>query len=535
MLLLALLTAPAAGGEVFDDQAVAFLQQVETRELGRLGVLYRGRVAVLDTVAREQLDRIGVGELPAGVSPVAAYLELYLNAGGYLDRPVVAVGEGPMRVALGKRLQGATAQILAETDRLPPVTLVGEEALGRMLSAGRAGMDDYRRAGSMPSLEEPLVKLSGRPELRLPLGRLRTRYEAWLGRGLSDAACIGDGNWASVDAVLAGQVAGDDAVGAWRGLRDAWQARDAAGVRGAGSRLTKLQAGLAGAHYPSPLARTAEIAYNRLGQFTFTWVGFAAAAALLVPATVRRGGRLRRAGLGLLALSTVLLGAGFAVRWVISGRGAALPPILNEFEAVTGSALLAALVAIALEVRWKRGTFALAGSFYAAVAMLCGFWMPGRMGAAVAAPHGILDSPLMAAHVGVIIVAHAMVGMTFVISAVYLIAASRVRDRESRTLREVDRCNLIVVHVATWTLALGTALGAAWGDGAWGRGWGWDAKETWALITLLVYVGIVHVRLVTPPRRRGAATAIGCVIGTAVMLFNWIVVNYYLTRMHGYA
>ncbi|MFW6066237.1 MAG: cytochrome c biogenesis protein, partial [Planctomycetota bacterium] len=268
------------------------------------------------------------------------------------------------------------------------------------------------------------------------------------------------------------------------------------------------------------------------GQFTFVWIGFAAATLLWIPATVgRRGFRLPAAGL--TVLSTLVLAVAFAIRWAISGRGLHMPPVLNQFEAVTASALLAAIIALALELRWKRGAPALAGSFYAAVALLCAFWMPGRMGADVSATHGLLDSPLMAAHVGVIIVGHAAVGMSFVLSVVYLLAAAA--RHQGQLPGDIDRCNVIVVHIATWTLALGIVLGAMWGDVAWGRWWGWDAKETWALITLLVYIATIHARLAARPRWRGVLTAAGCVVATAVMLFNWIVVNYYLTELHGYA
>lgn len=536
LLILALPACVGAAGETFESSTVDFLSRLDTSELAAMGVLYSGRQGVLDTVAREQLGRMGLADPPDGVSHVAAYLELYFNAGAYLDRPVLEVGSQPLRAVLAERLDG-TAATLRQTHRLPPAAIVDEAALGAMLSAGRAGMDDYRRSADVPSLADALGELSARAELRLSMERLAAGYGAWLGMGLNSAASVGEGKWTAVDAVLTGRDDIDaEITDAWRALRDAWRARRPQQVNESIRRLTDLQGNLAGDSYRSTFVRKAEVAYNRLGQFTFTWIGFAAATVLLIPATVRRSRRCRLPALGLLALSTVLLGAGFAVRWAISGRGLHMPPVLNQFEAVTGSALLAGVIALALELRRGRGAFALAGSFYAAVAMLCAFWMPGRMGSDVAVTHGLLDSPLMAAHVGVIIVGHAAVGMSFVVSAVYLLTAAVARgDRGKELLSDIDRSNVIVLQIAAWTLALGIVLGALWGDVAWGRWWGWDAKETWALITLLVYIVIVHVRLVTPPRRRAVLTAIGCIVGTAAMLFNWIVVNYYLTEMHGYA
>jgi ABC-type transport system involved in cytochrome c biogenesis permease subunit len=93
----------------------------------------------------------------------------------------------------------------------------------------------------------------------------------------------------------------------------------------------------------------------------------------------------------------------------------------------------------------------------------------------------------------------------------------------------------VLVQLAAWLVTLGTVLGAVWGDFAWGRWWGWDPKETWALMTAIIFIGIVHLRLVVPARHRGWATAVACLVGAAVMLFNWIGVNYFLTGLHSYA
>jgi ABC-type transport system involved in cytochrome c biogenesis permease subunit len=92
-----------------------------------------------------------------------------------------------------------------------------------------------------------------------------------------------------------------------------------------------------------------------------------------------------------------------------------------------------------------------------------------------------------------------------------------------------------VAQLAAWFLIAGTLLGAYWGDFAWGRWWGWDPKETWALITCVVYLAVLHVRLVTPSRYRGLVTALICLLGSLVMIFNWVFVNYFLSGKHSYA
>jgi len=137
--------------------------------------------------------------------------------------------------------------------------------------------------------------------------------------------------------------------------------------------------------------------------------------------------------------------------------------------------------------------------------------------------------------------------MTFFTSLIYLLVWPLSTDKRvsstpdlsgqapTGALAGIDRCNLIVAQLACWTLVVGTVLGAYWADFAWARPWGWDPKETWALITTLIYVAIVHVRFAAPQRHRGIVTAVLCMLGCAAMLFNWIVVNYLLTGLHSYA
>ena len=84
-------------------------------------------------------------------------------------------------------------------------------------------------------------------------------------------------------------------------------------------------------------------------------------------------------------------------------------------------------------------------------------------------------------------------------------------------------------------LVIGDLLGAYWADRSWGRWWGWDAKETWGLMTLIVYLAVLHLRYVLPSRTRAAWTAVLAITGAAVMGFTWWGVNYLLRGLHSYA
>jgi cytochrome c-type biogenesis protein CcsB len=117
------------------------------------------------------------------------------------------------------------------------------------------------------------------------------------------------------------------------------------------------------------------------------------------------------------------------------------------------------------------------------------------------------------------------------------VTASSARGEEltkgKAFLATLDLCNLVVLQLAFWVLGVGIICGAIWADQSWGRPWGWDPKETFALVTWIVYLVVVHVRVATEDKAWW--TAVLSTIGFFVMLFNWIGVNFFLVGLHSYA
>ncbi len=102
------------------------------------------------------------------------------------------------------------------------------------------------------------------------------------------------------------------------------------------------------------------------------------------------------------------------------------------------------------------------------------------------------------------------------------------------TLGQVfDGATMILVELAFIMLWTGTVMGAIWADHSWGRPWGWDPKEVFALNTFIIFLILIHVRLKV--RDKAFWTAVLAVVGFEVMMFNWIVVNFVITGLHSYA
>jgi len=96
-----------------------------------------------------------------------------------------------------------------------------------------------------------------------------------------------------------------------------------------------------------------------------------------------------------------------------------------------------------------------------------------------------------------------------------------------------DGATMVLVELAFIMLFTGLVMGAIWADHSWGRPWGWDPKEVFALNTFIIFLILIHVRLKV--RDKAFWTAVIAVVGFEVMMFNWIVVNFVITGLHSYA
>ncbi len=144
------------------------------------------------------------------------------------------------------------------------------------------------------------------------------------------------------------------------------------------------------------------------------------------------------------------------------------------------------------------------------------------------------NTDLLAIHVASMILAYGALSVSFAAAVLYL-AQGGDRNRFERLPRATTLDDLAYrsVMVGFPLLALGIALGAYWADHAWGRYWGWDPKETSALVTLLIYGVYLHMRgLRSWPRTRSAWVLVG---GFGAVLFTYFAVNLWVSGLHSYA
>jgi len=568
------LAAAAVGGcrngqghredRIFDDEAVEFFSKLDIEPLRMLAAQYGGRESgALDSAAHDEILQITGTEKPDGVASVAAYLEFYFNAGKYLNKPVIFVRSKKLRAIVSDNLEGPHLEVFQRTGRIPPVTIMlgsgdtvmtlalQSDYVRRMIKARRITPEDARSIKPLGTLGDHWNQLLNRQGYKLLVERLGGRYETFMGIKLR--LVPGDGPvWPEAIESLApsGEHSQSPGCELIVRLRDAWKERDASSVNTIVSQL-----GLKGASsdkYPEASRLRWELFYNDAHKGHPAFIGFVAAFLLFIVAIATGRRWVRNSAMVIMILSTVVIGAAWVLRWIVGGETWYLPPMMSQYGAMVSSAVLAAVLAIVIELFRRYNYIALAASFYAATVLVWVYFgnalFPGSVDSSVSGVRGILKNGLMVVHVSVIVVGHALAGMTIVTSVAYVaIACFKGLGGKSPSsapglfgpvgdsaLASADRCNLILAQVACWTLIAGTLLGAWWADDAWSRWWGWDPKETWALITCLFFLAVLHVRLVTPSKYRGLLTAVICILGGMAMLFNWFVATYVFSGLHSY-
>jgi ABC-type transport system involved in cytochrome c biogenesis permease subunit len=150
----------------------------------------------------------------------------------------------------------------------------------------------------------------------------------------------------------------------------------------------------------------------------------------------------------------------------------------------------------------------------------------------------VLKSVWLVIHVAVITSSYGFLGVGSIMAFINLLlmgAQTRTNmSRISSSIAQLSRIIEISLIIGLYLLTMGTFLGGVWANVSWGRYWGWDSKETWALITIIIYAFVLHMHLI--PKMNGKVLLNSCaLLAYASVLMTYFGVNYYLTGMHSYA
>ena len=220
----------------------------------------------------------------------------------------------------------------------------------------------------------------------------------------------------------------------------------------------------------------------------------------------------------LLGISFLALTFGLALRWIVSGN----VPMSNGYESMLTVAWFVMLISLVMQWRIR-------------LVMVFGFLLSGffllvshinQMDPAIGQMMPVLNSPLLSIHVSIIMMSYALLSLTFLCGVMGIFLRSHGE--------ELQALSRVFLYPALATMGFGIFIGAIWANVSWGNYWSWDSKETWALITFMIYAVVVHTQSL-PLFRKPLAYHVYMALAFLSIVMTYFGVNYFLTGMHSYS
>ncbi|MGP1350265.1 MAG: cytochrome c biogenesis protein CcsA [Hoylesella marshii] len=474
---------------------------------GHLHILYQDRVCLLQTPARDFTKKLCGKASYKGCTAEQVFTGFIFWGDEWADEPLLKVKSG----------------VFKETLQLPDYVSVNalfDRAMGGYRLA--AYVEEYYR-GAQDDFHRQAVELDEKVKLVMEL-----RQAALL--SIFPYTTGGRTLWYTPTEKYPAAIPAADV----RYMREVFSTLYADALTGNNAHVAEVLQGLeqfqrrhAGTSLPSVWTDCAERIYNVVPFATLLFVvNLVAGLALLLFFILRLTRRpcklyvtrwVQRVSVGVLLVSFLSLTLCLALRWIISGT----IPMGNGYETMLFVAwliLLAALLCRRMEAVVIFGL--ILSGFFLLVSHL------SLMDPAITPIMPVLHSPLLTVHVGIIMIGYALLSFTFICGLTGLFV-----PRHAQQLQVLSQ---LFLYPALAALGSGIFIGAIWANVSWGQYWSWDPKETWALITFMVYGAAVHKQSL-PLLARPHAYHIYMTLAFLTILMTYFGVNYFLGGMHAYA
>ncbi|MBU8871004.1 MAG: cytochrome c biogenesis protein CcsA [Gemmatimonadales bacterium] len=488
---------------------------------------YRGRMKPLDTLAREMVMKVAKKTKFQDRHPVDMYLNWTANSTYWWTQPVIAVRFAGLKDLLGvdhsvKHVSPASLYDKTGKYRLGPAVEVAHRTPDR---------DRTKTQRKLISFDE----------------RFNLLYMTFKGSTLRLFPVPGDANntWLDIQTVspkLESDIASIYQVAYTdfsQGLITGDNMRIMRGIQ----EMDALQHQFGAEVIPSDTQLNAELIYNRTHIFSWMMVPLLIAFMILMSLYIwnlfrNSGARLSFRNpfysLGMF-LYVVAFGGmlyAYVLRWIASDRA----PLSNGHESLLFIALSVVLAGLLFELFYRMS--APAGLSALLTVVILGVSMLSVFDPAIGPLMPVLVSYWLNIHVTIITSSYGFLGLSALIGTLVLVLlslpVSKNRQSVRETIKTLDGINHNVLVVGLGLLSIGTLLGGVWANESWGRYWGWDAKETWSLITILVYAIVLHFRWI-PQIRSVWLSASGSLAAIGSVVMTYFGVNYFLAGLHSYA
>ncbi|MEC8273431.1 MAG: cytochrome c biogenesis protein CcsA [Bacteroidota bacterium] len=289
--------------------------------------------------------------------------------------------------------------------------------------------------------------------------------------------------------------------------------------------------------YPSDMKIESEVFYNEFKVFNRLSYYYAIVGLIMILLLIQQILKERKWRNYIIKFAFVLVGIGFLAhtvgligRWFISGHA----PWSNAYESViyiAWATILAGFIFSRKSLMTVAAT-AILSSLLLMVAALN--WLDPEITNLVP----VLDSYWLIIHVAIITASYGFLALGALLGFLNLILmviqSSTNKSRIAASLKELTFINEMSITTGLFMLSVGTFLGGVWANESWGRYWGWDPKETWALASMLIYIFVLHMRFI--PKIKGIfAFNLASIVAYSSIIMTYFGVNFYLSGLHSYA
>ena len=482
-----------------------------------LAVQLDGRKKPLDTVARETVEQIhGRTSYQAAngekLDYLDTYLSMWLNNRNWNEEPLVLFSYRPLKEKVGLDPERKYFSF-SELIRSDLATLI--QNVHQKQAAGIDLDRDEREALTVEDRLALVVATVGND--RLPLVPHPTdKKGAWV--GITEA-----NKYYDLDTLM--PIADN-----YDSLRQTYKDRalDRATLGAIADKLHTQLVALSPNVYPETATTKREVRFYSLHPFAKAWMLYGLGFIVMLGVLLFNFDFYETA-IAIFGSGLAIHGLGFWERMQIAGR----PPVTNMYESVIWVGFGIAAIALLFEGIYRAKYYLLAAAPLAVVCLILADSLPAVLDPTIKPLVPVLrDNFWLSIHVPTITLSYASfalaLGLGHIILGHYLVA-----PQATARIRSLSKWNYGVIQVGVLLLTTGIILGGIWAHYAWGRFWGWDTKETWALIALMCYVVPLHGRLVGWLADFGLAVT--SVVAFNAVLMAWYGVNFVLgTGLHSY-
>jgi cytochrome c-type biogenesis protein CcsB len=526
-VLLTGLLSGAAGAQGHDHSGTPtpFLSEEVRAEARTLTVQdYQGRMKPLDTFAREMVMKVTKKTHYEGWDPVDLYLSWIAQPRYWFRQPLISVRNEGVKNILG---------VGPDVKRVSAASLYDER--GQYRIRGEVELAHRTPDRERSKAQRKLLAFDDRSNLFL----LSVQGQTFKIFPVPDHP---NDSWLGVDVFESLPAASrEEFETPYHQLSEGVAHADEAGVATALPALRALQTRYGADIVPAQSKIRSEIWLNAMNPFVRVMALYGLALVLMGIAYI--WGLTKRAdphypvrhplfavGMGVYILAAAFHLFGYILRWTASSHA----PLSNGYESLIFISVATALSGIYYEFRDRRGSSA--GLSALLVLVILGVAMLPTFDPAISPIVPVLASYWLIIHVTVITASYALLGLAATMGMTILILHLFKRpgaDRIRNAVYEMTGLLWRVLVAGLAMLAVGTLLGGVWANESWGRYWGWDPKETWALVTILVYAAVVHFRYI-PSLNRPWVLAAASFLAISSVIMTYLGVNYLLSGLHSY-